>query len=428
MKKYLLLLIVFCFPLYANYALELKLPQYASYQDVKDFTTSLEWNLKSPRQKIQGFREIINRSIYGNRGLNNICKNFRGKGYINPNIPGIVKNLRFIASSSKSQAKGAMRTHIYATEIYHNPEFKLLEVDKLVYDKKGKILTDKDLFFEHKSTGQRFQIEVKEVKPSSQRADIKRLKSQIDKMAKDMKRTGELKVLVNRKKTIPEIKNYAKQKGVLFYENVKTGKKAKIDFNKNILKDLAKKAKKLNKIKNGIGTGTAGIGLLVLGVSSHNIYQELQKENWNSLIIGENTGWAVLGAGMTTAGIGQLAKSSLTMTIGRGAGGVGFVIAEGFIVAQYANDNITTRDFYTNQSGLICALAGAKGGVLIGGSIGGWFGGVGAPVGGVLGGVGGGIIGYFIGTKSANYVYGLLDQQEREIVFTHIYNYYNTAY
>lgn len=420
MKKIIILAIIIVYTKIPSFGDITLLPHNSSFQDIKNLLVSNHWENFNTYQKVQGFREIVKKSRYGNRGLKNIFKNFRGEGYIDPNIPGVEKTISLVSSISRSQAKGAMRTLVYATKIYHHPEFELLGVNKYYRDKNGKILSDKDLLLRHKKTGVTYHIEVKDMKPSSQYADIKRLKRQIDLMAKDRSKNGEVKVWVNRHQTIPEIKNYAKRKGIILYENVGTGKMVKTDFEKNVLDDLSKRANMMANQK--IIIAETGMGILIFATSSYNIYQEYQKEKPDLLKIGENAGWGLLGAGMILSGISPLNSSSqLLSNIGRLTGIVGLIIAEGFIVIQYNRGNITLREFSTTTAGIISAFIGAYGGSIIGTSIAG-------PIGGVIGGIIGGMIGYFAVQEISNLWYNYLDKQEKEKVFTNLYNYYNNLY
>ena len=109
-------------------------------------------------------------SRYGQRGLDNLFKGFEGKGYLDPAIPGVTKNLNALSSLSQQQAKGAVRTLLYGTKAYQDPRFQLVGVDQPVNAPYGR--TDKDLVLRHRQTGQRARVEVKDVKPASQRADL----------------------------------------------------------------------------------------------------------------------------------------------------------------------------------------------------------------------------------------------------------------
>lgn len=251
--------------------------------------------------KAAWMREQVRASRYGQRGLNNLFKGFEGKAYLDPEIPGVTKNLSALSSLSEQQAKGALRTLLYATKVYQHPRFQLTGVDQPVNAPYGR--TDKDLAFRHRKTGQRARVEVKDVKPASQRADLERIKGQIDKMAAEYRRTGELQAWANRQETIPAIKEYARQKGVPTYENTK-----QTEFSR-VLDDLDSRSVSEARVKLLSGSASAGLGVLLLYTSGNALFAELELSHddiASRLRMGENASLFAGGGAMTTEGLAKL--------------------------------------------------------------------------------------------------------------------------
>ena len=66
--------------------------------------------------------------------------------------------------------------------------------------------TDADIVFQHQSTGLQVRMEVKNMTPASQRANLREIQSQILKMAEDARSTGEMQVWANRQDVLPEVR------------------------------------------------------------------------------------------------------------------------------------------------------------------------------------------------------------------------------
>ena len=301
--------------------------------------------------KATWMRAQVLKSRYGQRGLDNLFKGFEGKGYLDPAIPGVTKNLNALSSLSQQQAKGAVRTLLYAKEAYQDPRFQLVAVDQPVNAPYGR--TDKDLVLRHRQTGQRSRVEVKDVKPASQRADLERIKGQIDKMAAEYRRTGELQAWANRQETIPAIKEYARQKGVPTYEKTK-----QTEFTK-VLDDLERRSVVETRVKFAGGALSTGAGIALLYTSTRGLmdatHADLNDLTAN-LRIGEQSSLLAAGGGFTASGLAQLGSrfattqstlaklGSITKWGGR-AGIVGVVLGEGLgIGIDYYNwDEMTAR-------------------------------------------------------------------------------------
>jgi len=318
-------------------------------------------------EKLAWMREQAGSGQNGWR-LEKMFKDFNGKNYLDPTIPGVTKNLNALDSLSWQQAKGAARTLLYATKAYQDPRFQLVAVDQPVNASYGR--TDKDLVLRHRQTGQRSRIEVKDVKPASQRADLERIKGQINKMAAEYKSTGELQVWANRQETIPAIKEYAKQKGVPVYEKTKQA-----DFTK-VLDDLDNRSVIETRMAAGKWLGRANIVVLVL-----------------------MEGYTIQGAFS-----GRLSEREfVTDTSAFAAGSLG-------------------------------AWGGMEAGAAWGGELGafgGPFDEITVPAGAALGGLVGGVAGAFIAGKAgeniATGIYGRLDEKQRQDVETFIYQQYGVS-
>lgn len=292
----------------------------------REQATALNGSTKTER--VAWMREKVLESRYGQRGLENLFKSFEGKGYIDPAIPGVTKNLNALNSMSWQQAKGAARTLLYATTVNHDPRFELVGVDEPVNATYGR--TDKDLVLRHKQTGQRSRVEVKDVKPTSQRADLERIKGQIDKMAAEYRQTGELQVWANRQETIPGIKEYAQQKGVPLYEKTKQA-----EFSK-VLDDLERRSVVEARVKLAGGAVSSGIGVLLLYTSGNALLADWKSPPYDLagwLGTGENASLLIGGGAMTASGVASLGSWAVpkwARPIGQGA----FITAEGFAIVR----------------------------------------------------------------------------------------------
>jgi hypothetical protein len=316
-------------------------------------------------EKLAWMRSQVREGQYGQRGLDSLFKNFEGKGFIEPTIPGVTKNLRTLNSLSAQQAKGAARTLLFAIKAYQDPRFQLVAVDQPVTASYGR--TDKDLVLRYRQTGQRSRIEVKDVKPDSQRADLERIKGQIYKMAAEYKRTGELQAWANRQETIPAIKEYAKQKGVPVYERTKQQSFTKI------LDDLDNRSvfeTRIAAIKWLGRAGTVGIvayeAYVIQGALSGRLSEREFVATQSAIVGGAGGAWA---GAETGSGIG-------TLLVG-------------------------------GPEDPLAVIA--------------------APAGALVGGIAGAIIGGKAGENIVTGIYGHLDEKQRQKVDTYIYQNYGVS-
>jgi hypothetical protein len=402
-------------------------------------------------EKSDWMRDQVREGRYGQRGLNNLFKNFEGAGYIDPTIPGVTKNLNALNSLSWQQAKGAARTLLYGTKVYEDPRFQLVAVDQPVNAPYGR--TDKDLVLRDKLTGQSSRIEVKDVKPASQRADLDRIKGQIGKMAAEFRQTGELPVWVNRRETIPAIKEYARQNGVAVYDNIPAK-----DFHDKILNKIKTASDLKTRSSLAGGAGEMGIGIWMLAQSAPETLADLEdvlnsdtRNKQDVLQLGEHGTMSLSAISLSAAGASRLIGYSRLVSNVRtlnelgavskwgGRAGVAlFLVSEGFVIAEWQSGGLNDRQFYTIQGGLGGGLAGGAGGTAVGAWIGGGLGALcvgfeeftvpaGVAIGGVMGGVGGGFGGSSLGAGAVDRIYQSKDEVQKAEIQNFIYQHYGVS-
>jgi len=221
--------------------------------------------------------------------------------------------------------------------------FEVLEINQKRTNRLGS--GDADIVMKHRATGRQIRVEVKELKPESQRSDLKRLKNQILKMAEDAKKTGEAQVLINRHPVLPELREFAERHGVKVFENVNTGETTTgMDFSKvaNALDHEAKTARWVGRAKAGF--------VLVLAVFT-------AYEQWT-------------------------------------------------IIDKYRRGESTRTEFLFEEASFVAGsalgAAGAWAGFELGALLGSCFGPVGTGIGGFLGSVIGGYAGYWVGSTAVS--------------------------
>jgi len=173
-------------------------------------------------QKLNKIKEYIRNYKHskspfaGQRILTNAFKNFEGKYYLDPDIPGFEKTAQLVASNSKSQAKGAIRTIIYAQKA-KMAGYKVEAMNKPTTTRLGK--TDIDLILKSPKSGRVINIELKDVKNFSLNYD---LKLKLNKMVE----IGN-SALISRGKIPTSIINYCENIGIPCY-----GKASSKELNK----------------------------------------------------------------------------------------------------------------------------------------------------------------------------------------------------
>lgn len=79
--------------------------------------------------------------------------------------------------------KGYRRELLYAVELHNDPRYMLLSMNEPLKRKWGN--TDADLMVRHQATGLAGRVEVKDYSRRSQYTNLRDLKIQIDKMARN---------------------------------------------------------------------------------------------------------------------------------------------------------------------------------------------------------------------------------------------------
>lgn len=401
-------------------------------------------------ERLEMLRTLVRAGPLGQRGLERMFQNLEGAGVFDPTIPGVEKNLRLTASWNLNVSKGAARNHVYAVRVARDPSFRLLAVDWPLFDPAGRMLTDKDLLFQHRPTGTRCRIESKDVQPESQRRALAHYQTQIDKMAAEYRRTGELQAFVNRRAVVPELKDYARRQGVPVYENVVTSERnlgaGQTRFDA-VLADMRRQATIRASLKLWQGGAQAGLGVAVLAEAIPALCEDFaggadaDASSETPWVRTAQHGALAAGGGLMmtsgTIGLGSrfspaVAGGSRWMALGRWSGRAGaaaVVAADAFVVWQYQQGWLTPRQFWSAQSGFAGGIvgggvggwAGAKSGALAGGAVGAFFGPegipIGAAIGGFLGGVGGAYGGGYLGSTWASHAtasYYLFKDQDTE--------------
>jgi hypothetical protein len=424
----------------------------ASYADIKSWHQNVVKAELNPAERIDALRSVVSSGPYGRRGLNSIFKNFEGGFAFDPTIPGVENNLRLTASQNANVRKGAARTHLYQTQLQNDSRFKLLEVNQSVYES-GRLITDRDIAFQHRATGLIGRIEVKDISLESQRSSLEHYKVQINKMAAEMERTGQPQAWVNRREVSAQLRQYANSKGIPVYENVVTGERPlranEVRMDK-VLDDLNVGCVRLARSSIILSSGTeTGLGLLMLVSSAPATYHDAMtmldpnsRSTPAALRLGQDSSLTLGGLGFTARGTIGLAavmsetaaNSRLLMGISRWAGRAGWVGVAGsygFVVFQYANGTITEREFMSSTAAFGGGLVGGAGGGWAGGWIGGGVGGVvgfviagppGVPVGATIGAgigttggaIGGGYLGANLASNAVNNRYQLKDAGQQQ--------------
>jgi hypothetical protein len=327
--------------------------------------------------RLEAMRTIVRSGPYGERGLRNIFKNFEGDYAIDPNTPGVERKILHTSIRNSSNRKGASSELLIATTVQRNPNMTLKGLDRMLRRSWGD--TDKDIVLA--AYGVRCRIEVKEVSPAAQRADMDRLLGQIRKMGKEKRLTGEQQVIISRRhKLDPRLLREARTQGVRVYEEVHSGagRPSRGLWDRDVVDDLG------NRLKNKSRLRLIGPGL-ALGLGTYSLYsgQDELREGLRN-----EEGWQIA-QGMTKlgAGIGSLAyaggelalqkvgeevteqtlKSLKNLKRGGAILTVAMLVADqGTLLYRNANGSISAREFYVSQAGVVGAGTGTVAGGVIG--------------------------------------------------------------
>jgi hypothetical protein len=346
-----------------------------------------KWDMRS------AYREMVRVSPLGDRGLNQIYRNFSAST-LDPTIPGVDRTVRMQFSANPQQRKGYRREWLYGDAISRDGRFIVEGFDQPFQGEFGR--TDKDIVLRHRPSNTSVRVEVKDVSPQSQIRNEAKLKRQIDGMAHEYKRTGEKQVWINRRPISTTISAYAASRGVMALGNVSTGQfqqtnqipiKSALDL---IERDItrsrftASRARALRSVLSGAQIG-AGAFLLYESVpaaysEARSIHEGAGEQSTNWLGLAQYGSTAMAGGTMMLSGsalTGSLyateaaAESLAGLGQWGGVAAIGFlVIAEGFSYARYTSGEISSREFWTQQWILGTALGGATIGSWLGGSAG----------------------------------------------------------
>lgn len=391
------------------------------------------------------FRETVAHARYaGTPMLRRMFRNFEpGAFNLSPRTPGLPETVIKLASDNPYVVKGHARTLVYGMTI-NDDRFKVIGFNLPRVNPTGS--TDADIVFRHKLTGKRVRMEVKDLSPVSQRANLHKIQRQIRKMADDALRTGEMQVWANRREVIPEVRDFAERHGIWVEERLRTGKSNLRPGERrfqDFLRDLDKELRLRAKYTAIAGGAKVGIGAYLAYQAIRQLEADVStfggtRGDW--LRIAEHGSTLLVGGGFGIGGAAQLARQmpafansarlvSLTRWGGR-LGWAGMVLAEGFLVGQHLSGELTSRQFWHGQGSLVGGLAGGaaggfvgfKAGWLVGGAIGSIFGpggaAIGASIGATLGAIGGGVAGGYIGThlggSAVEHIYRLKDEKQHE--------------
>lgn len=420
------------------------LPRYPGIRT--QFNQSLSQALTND-QRLDLYRQTVAQGRYSGRPM--LMRMFRGflseSFNLSPTTPGLSTTVRLLASDNRNVVIGNARTLRYAMSLQSDGRFNVVGLNRPRLNSAG--ATDADIIFRHQATGLQVRMEVKNMTPNSQRANLGRIHSQILKMAQDARVTCERQVWANRQNVLPEVRAFAEGHGVSVEErlrtgntNVRPGDRSFQDFANGLDEELRVQAR-----------FTAVAGSVKAGMGAYLAYQairqlEMDIANFSDthgdwLRVGEHGSTLVAGGGFGTAGVVQLARQipalansarlvSLTKWGGR-LGVAGTVLAEGFLVGQYFSGNLTERQFWHGQAslggglagGAACSFVGLKAGALAGGAIGSFFcpgpgTAIGAAIGGttgaIVGGIGGGYTGAHFAGRGVENLYQFQDAEQQE--------------
>src|SRR6266446_3302841 len=360
-----------------NAATKTPVPAYGSiYVEIKKPFFNREWPIAMTVERQRAVMLDLLRSKYGHRGTRTLFKDLAGHGAVDLSIPGVTKNLLLTTSDNPNVAKGARRTQLYVTKLSHDPRFKILALNEPVKTPLGN--TDKDLRYSIPSTGTTGRIEIKDLQLDSQRRNVKAYMRQMDKMHSEFRRTGELQSFLNRRDVTPELKAYARDRGITVYENVVTGEQsAKIkgaNRIETVIDDMARRHIAVGRTRVLSGGSSTAFGLLLtyeaVPQAWHDVRDLIESENRNEqrvLRALHGTTLSASGLAQTVAGGSTLMRSVVTnartleffTATGRWGGGIAtatFLIAEGIIIWQYNAGQLTPREFWSHEAGLVGAL------------------------------------------------------------------------
>ena len=230
--------------LYAELASNYVLPFKGDYKARKAASNKMFDAAVTKAEKNRVLNDVFH-SKYGNKGSKNMTGSVKGFKFSNPDVPGLKQAFQLSTSANVNQAKGYRRALLYARRIDRSKSFDLLALDQVTKTSLGK--TDKDIVFRHRKTGLVVRSEIKNISESSQMRNLAKYKLQIDKMHESFVRTGEIQAYINRNPIIPALRDYARQKGVLVFDNVSAANKGEIS---KVIQDLNRYCNNIDAVPN----------------------------------------------------------------------------------------------------------------------------------------------------------------------------------
>lgn len=321
---------------FAQTALSLDAPAYGSpFQVVKTYQEQALAIGGTKLQQMKVQRNIL-MTRYGATGVDRMFQNYSP----DPSVDGIGKTLRLATSDNANQAKGYKRTLLYEKEFSQGGKFKVLATDKVITTSSGK-KTDVDLLLEHRASGEKVLLEVKDEKLSGQ--NVLKYKLKIQRLADYAKTHGGKPVIASRYALKTEIKDFARENGVSVYENVATGKLSgqkpgNMRF-RDMEEDLSQSMNKAARARFVAGGAGSAVGIVLLYTSGHALLADLESPHddfVSQLRVGENAFLFASGGAMTTAGIATMAKLGSVAKWGGRVSIVTFIAAEGIAVVKDA--------------------------------------------------------------------------------------------
>ena len=219
-------------------------------------------------------------------------------------------------SASTSQAKGYRRELLYASAFDNDPRYTLEAMNRQLRRTWGN--TDADIVIHHRPSGLYGRVEVKDYSLNSQTTNLKDLKTQIDKMAREGQRTRQLQFWINRREVLPEVQQYAKSRGVTALGNVSTGRNA---FGRTVSSDealnrLDRQFMSAAKVRAVGGGGQMALGALMAINAAPDAISDIRMI-WDSssrtpemwLRLGEHGSYVLAGSGMATSGTAMLTST-----------------------------------------------------------------------------------------------------------------------
>jgi len=403
-------------------------------------------------QKLKIMRDTVGKGRHaGEPVLNRMFKNFDPAFFkLDPDLPGVKENVKFIASDNCNKSKGHARELIYANSFERDGRFKMNSIgEQRKYpnlvgpeSSSGKLITkgESDLSLIHKETGQKIRVEVKKIKLSTQISNLEKYKRQIIKMGYDLLYKGETQVFANRHEVTRELKDFAKKHGIQVVENLssKTDPKPPSKSINSVLNELDRDCRSKARISALTGsTMHASLGIYFAIQSAIKLKTDIDNFDRSEVAtfrVAKDGAFFLSGLSFVGGQGANLAlqnpkweNSKYLKNVSRYAARVGIafaVLGEGLEIYEYARGHQTPREFYRGQASIVAGIGGGLGGAYAGALVcAPIFPPFGSIAGGIVFGVGGGLFGSSIAEKATNTLYyfndKILDDRFAEILEKH---------